>query len=286
MRALLLCLCYLPLYCNLSAKVRKGLEAGNVSLVVQWFQTPFRFRNKELSDSVCTNLKLGHLKHIYFLQREDITMDDLIKQMNCKGISADEIKQKAIIVKLDNKSIPVLKFDNSTLFYLDHSHHTDTLSFEEAFAFANKHLHNQLVIVANLDISFDDTLQELAELTYFPPDLTLFLSRYERPPNEPLGIGSQCGPKYIGSHDVFVFKAPLPPQLVESCRGIPLGILGAENVAMWNFKSAGYTVDNPCDRIHTWHNHRSGKRKPVTYKLNNPIRTAVCYPPSQLYFNK
>jgi hypothetical protein len=286
MRALLLCLCYLPFCCNLSAEVREGLRAGNVSLIVQWFQTPFRFRNKELSDSICTNLKLDHLKHIYFLQREDITLDELVKQVNCKGIPADEIKRKAKIFKLEHKSIPVLKFDNSASFYLDHNHHTDTLSFEEAFAFANRHLPNQLVMVANLDISFDETARELAELSYFPSDLTLFLSRYERPANEPFGIGTQCGPQYIASHDVFVFKTPLPPQLIESCRGIPLGILGAENMAMWNFKSAGYTVDNPCDRIKTWHNHRSGKRKPVTYKLNNPIKSGVCYPPSHLYFTK
>ena len=278
---LLLCLYYLANYTDSPSHDMYKMEPGNLNLAIQWYQTGNPLRNQELADSICANLKLEHFKSIHFLQRENITLDELITQINCTDISIEEVRGKTNLFQLDRKSIQVLKFNSAAAdFYLDYNQNTETLSFEEAFDFANRHLQNQLVVLANLDISFDETLKELAEMTYFPPRFSLFLSRYERPVNEAIGIGTQCGPKYIGSHDAFVFRSPLPQQLVDGCRGLPLGISGTENVAMWNFRNCGYQVENPCDRIKTWHNHRSGQRTPHSYKLNNPIRSAVCYPPS------
>jgi hypothetical protein len=110
------------------------------------------------------------------------------------------------------------------------------LLFSEAFSYANQNLKGHIVILANLDIYFDDSLCLLrsadADIGMFT---AYFLSRYEKPETENTSIGTQCGPRFIGSHDSIVFIPPLPLPMIEKCN-FEIGSWGIESRILWEME--------------------------------------------------
>ena len=73
--------------------------------------------------------------------------------------------------------------------------------------------------------------------------LAYFLSRYELSENEATSdIGSQCGEKFVGSHDVIVFVPPLPKPLISRCQ-YALGTWGIESRLLWEFEQVPESSD-------------------------------------------
>ncbi|KAJ3143761.1 hypothetical protein HK101_003120 [Irineochytrium annulatum] len=120
-------------------------------------------------------------------------------------------------------------------------------------------------ILINQDIAFDSTLGLL--LTSPDSDLspftTYFLSRYEvsEAAERTSLIGTQCGPKFVGSADAIAFVPPLPAPLVEEC-GFELGSWGIEARLLWEFERFGIKGRNPCEDVRTWHLHWAGVKDP------------------------
>ena len=110
------------------------------------------------------------------------------------------------------------------------------LLVSQAFQYANDNLVNKIAILVNLDIRLDESIGmaigvgEIAHVDNWDDDMSLhsmsawFLSRYEEDEVEEdhgdgnwsvaKNIGTQCGIKYIGSHDTIVFTPPLPAPLI------------------------------------------------------------------------
>ncbi|KAJ3131037.1 hypothetical protein HK100_006937 [Physocladia obscura] len=143
------------------------------------------------------------------------------------------------------------------------------LHASDAFAYASDNIEQErgnawltrVAILANQDIYFDESLA-LLETSPDASDLShytaYFLSRHEIPENEETSrIGTQCGPKFIGSHDAFVFVPPLPFPLIEKCK-FELGSWGIEARLLWEFEQFGMTGRNPCEDIKIWHVHSDG----------------------------
>ncbi|KAJ3412004.1 hypothetical protein HDV05_001385 [Chytridiales sp. JEL 0842] len=135
----------------------------------------------------------------------------------------------------------------------------------DAFLYASQNLPNTITILANQDIYFDSTLQLL--LTHrseidLSPSTAYFLSRYEESETaESLSrIGTQCGPKFVGSHDAVVFVPPLPKKLVERTR-FELGSWGIEARLLWEFEQVGVEGRNPCEEVKCWHVHLGGVKE-------------------------
>ncbi|KAI8848927.1 hypothetical protein BC829DRAFT_392945 [Chytridium lagenaria] len=106
--------------------------------------------------------------------------------------------------------------------------HQGRLLASDAFAYAS-HLKPHIAILANQDIYFDASLSLIhTQHADLSPYVTAFI------------IGTQCGPKFVGSHDAIVFIAPLPEPLIAKFERF--GILGR----------------NPCEDIKIWHVHWAG----------------------------
>lgn len=245
-----------------------GGTTQEIHLLVQWYRVEKRERNLDLATAICANLVNQHITKIHFLQRDDSSAEGIHRLLKCRAPDWEGFRSKVTVYRLPDK--PVV-FGEAGL-------STAVVSFAEAMAYANEHLPRKTAIFANLDIRFDDTLWHLTVDREMGPGMAYFLSRWERPKDESAGIGTQCGPKYIGSHDAFVFQAPLPPSLVEACSDLPIGVSGVENLAMFEFWRAGYQVRNPCERVKAWHCHSSQYRVHRGYELNHMTRTYLCPP--------
>jgi hypothetical protein len=133
-----------------------------------------------------------------------------------------------------------------------------------------------VAIISNADIYFDDTLSFL-QPTFKSP---IFLSRYEKTLYfGPLYIGNQCElESFIGSHDVFAFKLPFPPFLMEAV-DFQLGTPGMEARMIYELDMLGLKVLNPCKSVQTWHVHRQRRfgeyRFPV---VNTKNRSMLSFP--------
>ncbi|KAI9347337.1 hypothetical protein BDR26DRAFT_916227 [Obelidium mucronatum] len=157
---------------------------------------------------------------------------------------------------------------------LSTTNHKGRLLASDAFRYASKTLKHdpklhhiqKVAILSNQDIYFDSSLS-LLQTSPFSNLGTLtayFLSRYEEnaEAEEESLIGTQCGPRFIGSHDAFVFMPPLPEPLIRNCE-FELGSWGIEARLLWEFEQFGILGRNPCEDIKIWHVHRGGYKEGV-----------------------
>jgi hypothetical protein len=121
------------------------------------------------------------------------------------------------------------------------------LQFRDLFDYANHELGGQLCIIANNDISFDESLGEL--VGYDMEDKLLCLSRWETQPD-----GQVVNGNYENSHDAWIFRSPI--------RSFPcdwyLGLLASDTRLAYEARAAGMTLLNPCQSIRAVHLHLTG----------------------------
>ena len=72
---------------------------------------------------------------------------------------------------------------------------------------------------------------------------------------------------YVGSHDAFLFIAPINNQIIKHVRH-KQNVWGSENVVLYELNKLGYIIYNPCKEIIIIHEHKSGFRKTVE-RINN-----------------
>lgn len=238
-------------------------------MVTQWYRDKNPIRAAELMHSICRNLENPYIDRIHFIETLPLSNPWNELQPFC--------------------SVPHETFRNKTSFY--RRLHTkartasedwsDRLTIGYALEFANKYLPGRIVIVANLDISFDNTLSMLRTDRWISLMNAYFLSRYEE--HETNGLGTQCGPKYIGSHDSFVLMPPLPRKLIDTTLKLALGLPGVENRFMHEMRRLGMRVANPCLTIKSWHHHTSGTKNIYTLPLLNTKGRSGIARPTKLY---
>jgi hypothetical protein len=111
---------------------------------------------------------------------------------------------------------------------------------------------NDVNIIANADIIFDETLSHLDKLK---ENDCWALSRWEM--RADLTKHPEQIQKYGDSQDVWIFKGKIK-QLgkADFCQGV----LGCDNRIAYEIKKAGYNISNPSKSVHTWHLHNSNVR--------------------------
>jgi hypothetical protein len=146
-----------------------------------------------------------------------------------------EIKE-AIHRNLENKYIEQIHIFNENL---------ERKTYLNFFQFTNEKLSGSVVVLANNDIYFDDTLGLLVE-----GDLDgklLCITRRD---------GGNLHPCPYHSQDAWILKAPL--------KSFPcdwqLGRMRCDNKLVYEARKAGLKVFNPCLDIHIHHLHASRKR--------------------------
>lgn len=131
--------------------------------------------------------------------------------------------------------------------------HQDRLPFNFYFNKINKITDvNDINIVANSDIYFDDTLR-LAE--QIKPDECYVLSRWDDKPN------GQCTFFHReDSQDAWIFRGKIRTNLNGD---FLLGLCGCDNRLAFELNKAGYHISNPGLSIRAHHLHSSGIRNYV-----------------------
>ena len=124
--------------------------------------------------------------------------------------------------------------------------------------FANKHCKDNICILSNSDIYFDNSLSIINNVSL--KNKFFGLSRYE---HDNYQIG-KFAPYY--SQDSWIFKSPL--NIDTSRLNFHFGEIGCDGKITYEFYKANFIVSNPCISIKTFHVHKTNFR---TYKKINQI---------------
>ena len=115
--------------------------------------------------------------------------------------------------------------------------------FAEMFAAANRRSgSDDINVIANSDVSFDETLRLAADNLEVSECWALSRDDSQRP----------------DSQDAWVFRGPI---LVSAGCDFTPGLPGCDNRLACLLKEAGYHVLNPCLSVHVRHHHASGVRR-------------------------
>ncbi|EDQ85714.1 uncharacterized protein MONBRDRAFT_28982 [Monosiga brevicollis MX1] len=139
---------------------------------------------------------------------------------------------------------------------------------------------NQLIAVANTDIEFGPTTLACIGPSRFQDQALIYaLTRHPHPdcpsrsgggahPSLPQNLCTQQRQRdnaWINSADTFITSAPVPSAVLTEI-GHVQNRLGAENRLLYFFARAGYTVENPCVDMPTFHRHCTGERAPTAQR--------------------
>lgn len=252
---------------------------SSVILLSQWYDSGNELREIELSKAICANINNSHVDHVYFLQSKSLNLYSiLVKHCN---ITKDYYDSKVTILIRD-KNEDENENENMEIKWKQKNsmEKNGRLTIGQVFKFINENLIGHRIILHNLDIHFDDTLKFLKTDRHLSHYHYYFLSRYEGMIDENDENKSiECNQKtYIGSHDSFVFVAPVPKPL--TLLSISLGTPGFEARLIWELWQHGIWVTNPCFTIKSWHLHHSNHRtdRKSIIALNTKGRSKVARP--------
>jgi hypothetical protein len=153
-------------------------------------------------------------------------------------------------------------------------------NYGDFFEYANKSLAGNMVLLANGDIVFDETLRRIAPERIMTGEIAFVLG--VRKPAQHGSykaiFGTECGAPAVAdqcsvgpwqgtkaasagqSWDAYIFAAPLPSGFPYSNEDVHMNIYGAEHVAAYAFEKSGIKLYNPCEHIHAFHWHCQGHK--------------------------
>lgn len=196
-----------------------------MNLLIEYFNSSNHMRNGEYLYCLHQNLGNNHIHNVYIFMNDS---DDL-------NFESPKIK------KVICESRP---------------------TYKDLFEFCNKNLKEQICIVANADIIFDDTLRYFESLNM---DKTFYaLNRWEISTND--GKNWEIEPyENPASQDSWIFKSPIS---VSDEMNYHMGKPGCDNKITYNMRELGYVCRNPGKKVITVHFHPTNWR---TYSLQDRI---------------
>jgi glycosyltransferase involved in cell wall biosynthesis len=126
-------------------------------------------------------------------------------------------------------------------------------TYQDCLDYANKYLQGDIVIVANTDIFFDETLQLLED--YELSNKFINLLRWEVIEIDETVIHSQFRVN-MGSQDTWIFRSPLKPFVAYFLLGTP----GCDNRIAFEAHTVGLQITNPALSIRSHHLHLTNIR--------------------------
>ncbi|MDE2105796.1 MAG: hypothetical protein KGL39_51705, partial [Patescibacteria group bacterium] len=120
------------------------------------------------------------------------------------------------------------------------------LAFGELFREVNLVGHDQqVVVVANADIYFDQSIAAAADIA---AGHAYALTRWDDCHDGIRLFADEKGTPRCDSQDAWIFRAPIRPELIEACN-FTLGVRGCDNRLAYEIAKAGYTVSNQSKSI-------------------------------------
>lgn len=127
--------------------------------------------------------------------------------------------------------------------------------------------------IMNGDLFIDKDFDFRVIDKYLTPGVAFGLTRHEyNGEGHPVCNVESCKLiyKYQGSHDTFLFRAPLLPDIDLSKIAHRQNLFGAENVVHAVLAKAGYRFSNPCIQLRTFHNHKDSIYFENYTRINKP----------------
>lgn len=122
-------------------------------------------------------------------------------------------------------------------------------TYKDIFDFCNENLKDQICVVANADIIFDDTLRFFKSIEMEKNFYAL--SRWEISTGD--GKNWEIEPfDNAASQDSWIFKTPIP---TSDEMNYTMGKPGCDNKITYNMRELGYTCRNPGKKVITIHFH-------------------------------
>ncbi len=132
----------------------------------------------------------------------------------------------------------------------------EKLNFKKTIEFINKYLEDEIVILSNSDIYFNDTLFKLIDYDF--SNKVLCLLRYNIIENNKLDIFRHFGEPRADSQDSWIFKSPLKVNINNI--NFNFGIPGCDNMFAAELYNSNYILSNPSYDIISVHLHDSNER--------------------------
>lgn len=134
-------------------------------------------------------------------------------------------------------------------------------TYKSFFEFFNLNYPNEIIIISNLDIFFDNTLDLLNQMDL--SKTVLALTRYDLKNGEWVLYDENNVAQ--ASQDTWIYKSPI--NVKRMLCDFNLGIPGCDNRIAFEFVKAGYIVNNNSLSLKTYHKHESNHR---TWVINKP----------------
>jgi hypothetical protein len=184
----------------------------NVNMIVQYYKCDNQSRQEEIDYCLTKNLNNKFITSIHLLTEQ---LHDISQLPN-----NEKIKQTVI---------------------------GERLTFKRSFRYANQTQENQIWILSNADIYFDESLVYLNEAKL--DDTVFALTRHDVQAD---GTFKLVDPAFAhGCQDTWIFRTPIATDKIFS--NFYLGIPGCDGRIAHELIGAGYRVINPSRKIITYH---------------------------------
>ena len=194
---------------------------NKVTLLIPWFnQDETSLRYKEIHQCLERNLENNKIKEIIFFY--EVSNSSVLKEYNHPKI----------------KIVPVITPNKRDI------------SFNRLVRYANEYLKNELCVISNNDIFFDDTISELFKLDFYK--YNYFISLTRKNCDKYLDNNNNIWKPHSGSQDSWFFVSPL--KLMDN--EINLGWIQCDNIISETYHRMNYNVINPHYSINAWHLHQ------------------------------
>jgi len=188
-----------------------------MNLIIEYFQSKNHIRNGEYLYCLHENIGIDQIDNIYIFVEEG------------SNLNFDSPKIKKIVTK-------------------------ERPTYQDLFEYCNEHMKDEICIVANADIIFDDTLEYFYDLDM--DNQFYALTRWEVSISD--GKNWEIEPyNNAASQDVWVFKTPV---LASDNMNYTMGKPGCDNKIVYHMRELGYVCRNPGRKIITTHFHISNFR--------------------------
>ena len=191
---------------------------------------------------------------------------------NSKSNERQEELKKCLINNNNNELIEKIYLLNDDIYDLDFINdkskinqiliNNNKTNFKECIEFINKYLQNEVIILANSDIYFDNSLEKIIDYDF--TNKVFCILRYDLNNNNELEIFKHFNEPRSDSQDSWIFTSPLNVNLNNI--NFNFGVPGCDNMFASELFNSKYKLLNPCYDIITTHLHNSNERNDNEYE--------------------
>lgn len=219
-----------------------------INLIIPYYNVKDKYRYLELKSVFLQNLQNEKIDHIFvFFEKSDNFLFDY----------------------------EFLKSSKTSILYINHWH-----EYAEMIEFANKHLVNEICIIANTDILFDNSIAGLNEINYHDKKI-IALTRWQQiyDGSDEYRLTLNPGESNAVSFDSYIFRGPIECDL--SILNIKFGYAGCDTLLVKRLQfDCLFEIIDPCLDIKSYHIDKSDRDRSI--QLTNSYWKGLDYP----WYNK